>query len=194
MSETSDDLSAIAWVHEELRKSLEAAHKALRRFGKEVEAAGGSDIDAIDPAVLRAARAQLHQGVGALELVGLPACALLLRSSESLVQKAASRPQMLTPAVIADIERASFALLDYLARLLAGKPVSPLALFPQYRAVQDAAESNRVHPADLWSVDWRWREVGADGASCAALSGARRARGRAAGAHARQAAPAGCRA
>ena len=29
MSETSDDLSAIAWVHEELRKSLEGAHKAL---------------------------------------------------------------------------------------------------------------------------------------------------------------------
>ena len=29
MSETSDDLSAVAWVHEELRKSLESAHKAL---------------------------------------------------------------------------------------------------------------------------------------------------------------------
>src|SRR5436305_3693139 len=162
MSETSDDLSAVAWVHEELRKSLEAAHKALRRFGKEADAAGTSDVDAVDPAVLRAARAQLHQGVGALELVGLPACALLLRSSESLIQKATARPQMLTPAVVAHIERASFALLDYLGRLLAGKPVSPLSLFPQYRAVQDAAEANRVHPADLWSVDWRWREVSAE--------------------------------
>src|SRR5690242_8692597 len=114
MSETSDDLSAVAWVHEELRKSLESAHKSLRRFAKEAGAAASSDVDAIDPSVLRAARAQLHQGVGALELVGLPACALVLRSSESLVQKAVARPQLLTPAVIADIERASFALLDYL--------------------------------------------------------------------------------
>ena len=75
-TESSDDLSALAWVHEELRRSLEAAHKALRRFVKEAEALGGSDIDAVDPAVLRSARTQLHQGVGALELVGLPAAAL----------------------------------------------------------------------------------------------------------------------
>ena len=27
-----DDLSSIAWVHEELRRSLESAHKSLRRF------------------------------------------------------------------------------------------------------------------------------------------------------------------
>ena len=73
------------------------------------------------PAVLRTARAQIHQGVGALELVGLPAAALVLRASESLVQRAAAKPQTLTAAVIADIERASFALLDYLARMLAGK-------------------------------------------------------------------------
>ena len=68
-----DDLSALAWVHGELRRSLETAHKALRRYLKESEAAAGSDVDAVDPAVLRSARSQLHQGVGALELVGLPA-------------------------------------------------------------------------------------------------------------------------
>jgi len=47
MSESSDDLSAVAWVNEELRRSLDAAHKALRRFGKEVETVDGSDIDAV---------------------------------------------------------------------------------------------------------------------------------------------------
>jgi chemosensory pili system protein ChpA (sensor histidine kinase/response regulator) len=159
MSESSDDLSAVAWVHEELRRSIEAAHKALRRFAKETESLEGSDVDAVDPAVLRAARAQLHQGVGALELVGLPAAALVLRASEALVQRAATKPTTLTPKVIADIERASFALLDYLGRMLAGKSISPLSLFPQYHAVQDAAETNRVHPADLWPIDWRWRDV-----------------------------------
>ena len=28
----ADDLSALAWVHAELRRSLETAHKALRRY------------------------------------------------------------------------------------------------------------------------------------------------------------------
>src|SRR5450631_4159695 len=155
----ADDLSSIAWVHEELRRSLEAAHKSLRRFLKDAEAVTGSDIDSVDPGVLRAARAQLHQGVGALELVGLPAAAIVLRASENAVQRSISRPQALTPELVADIERSSFALLDYLSRVLAGKTVSPLALFPQYRAVQEAVEAERVHPADLWAMDWRWREI-----------------------------------
>ena len=49
MSEANDDLSAVAWVLEELRRSLDAAHKGLRRFLKELEAVEGSDTDAVDP-------------------------------------------------------------------------------------------------------------------------------------------------
>ena len=161
-SPRSEDLSALAWVHDELRRSLESAHKALRRFVKETESLASSDLDAVDPAVLRNARAQIHQGVGALELVGLPAAAMVLRASEVLVQRFVSKPHKLTVLVVDDIERASFALLDYLSRLLAGKQVSTLSLFPQYRAVQEAAGADRVHPADLWPVDWQWHEVPAD--------------------------------
>jgi chemosensory pili system protein ChpA (sensor histidine kinase/response regulator) len=157
-----DDLSALAWVNDELRRSLEAAHKSLRRFVKETEAAGSSDVDAVDPAVLRNARNQFHQGVGALELVGLPAAATVLRASESAVQRFVSRPHKLTTKVVDDIEHASFALLDFLARRLAGKQVSPLAMFPQYRAVQEDAGAERVHPADLWPADWRWRDLPSD--------------------------------
>ncbi|MDE2093472.1 MAG: Hpt domain-containing protein, partial [Burkholderiales bacterium] len=157
-----DDLSALAWVHDELRRSLDAAHKALRRFVKETEVLGGSDVDAVDPAVLRNARSQIHQGVGALELVGQPAAAMVLRASEALVQRFVAKPHKLTSLVVDDIERASFALLDYLTRLLADKPVSTLSLFPQYRAVQEAAGADRVHPADLWVVDWQWRDLPAD--------------------------------
>jgi len=89
----SDDLSALAWVHEELRKSLDAAHKALHRVLKDTAATGFSDMDALDPSVLRTARQQIHQGVGALELAGLPAGATLLRASEAVVQKLVARPQ-----------------------------------------------------------------------------------------------------
>ena len=161
-TQPSDDLSALAWVHDELRRSLETAHKALRRFVKESEASAGSDIDAVDPTVLRIARAQIHQGVGALEMVGLPAAATVLRASETLLLRVAAKPHLLTATLIADIEHASFALLDYLGRLLAGKPVSALAMFAQYRAVQEAAGAERVHPADLWVIDWQWRDLPAD--------------------------------
>nr|WP_297352549.1 Hpt domain-containing protein [uncultured Caldimonas sp.] len=156
---TSDDLSSLAWVQEELRKSLDAAHKALRRFLKESEGVAGSDVDDVDPAVLRTARQQLHQGVGALELVGMPAAAALLRASEAAVQRYVQKPQKLTLAAVEAIEKASFGLLDYLSRVLSGKDVSSVSLFPQYRGVQELAGADRVHPADLWNVDWRWAEL-----------------------------------
>ena len=44
-----DDLSALAWVHGELRRSLENAHKSLRRYLKDAEAASGGDLDVVDP-------------------------------------------------------------------------------------------------------------------------------------------------
>src|SRR3990167_6111117 len=131
----SDDLSALAWVHEELRKSLDAAHKALHRVLKDTAATGFSDMDALDPSVLRTARQQIHQGVGALELAGLPAGAALLRASEALVQKFVGRPASLSADAVRDIERASFALLDYMGRRIGGKQVSAVELFPQYEAL-----------------------------------------------------------
>jgi chemosensory pili system protein ChpA (sensor histidine kinase/response regulator) len=160
---SGNDLSALAWVQEELRRSLDAAHKALRRHVKESESLGGSDVDVVDPSVLRSARTHLHQGVGALELVGLPEAATVLRASEAVVQKFVAKPQKLTSLVVEDIEKASFALLDYITRLLAGKPVSALALFPQYKAVAEAQGAERIHPADLWRDDWHWVTLPDDG-------------------------------
>ncbi len=161
-TETIDDLSALAWVQDELRRSLEAAHKSMRRYLREADALAGSDIDAVDPGVLRSARAQLHQGVGALELVGLPAAAQLLRASEAALTTLSARPVKLKAASAETIEQASFALIDYLGRLLADKPISPLALFPQYRAVQELAGADRIHPADLWLHDWQWHAIAPD--------------------------------
>jgi chemosensory pili system protein ChpA (sensor histidine kinase/response regulator) len=154
-----DDLSALAWVHGELRRSLEAAHKSLRRYLKDAEAAAGSEVDAADAGSLRSARTQLHQGVGALELVGMPALADVLRASEAAVQRLAAKPALVDAAAVDTIEKVSFALLDYLSRHLARKPVTPVMLFPQYRAALQLAAADRVHPADLWKIDWQWREL-----------------------------------
>jgi chemosensory pili system protein ChpA (sensor histidine kinase/response regulator) len=158
-SETPEDLSTLVWVQDELRRSLEAAHKALRRFVKEAESSSASDLDTVDPVVLRTAHQQIHQGVGALELVGLPMVACVLRASEAAVKRFVLKPQKLTANDVDVIEQASFALLDYLQRLLAGKYTPALALFPCYRAVSVVAAVERIHPADLWAFDWRWREV-----------------------------------
>jgi chemosensory pili system protein ChpA (sensor histidine kinase/response regulator) len=90
----AEDLSALAWVHDEVRRSLESAHKALRRYIRESESSFMSDVDAVDPAVLRQARAQLHQAVGALELVGLAPATTLLRASEAAVNRLIAKPAL----------------------------------------------------------------------------------------------------
>ena len=159
VASSDDDLRTLAWVQDELRRSLEAAHKSLRRHLKEADGIGNSDVDVVDPAILRHARAQLHQGVGALELIGMPGAAQVLRASEAAVQRLIARPALVNAEAVATIERASFGLLDFLARRLAGKQISAVALFPQYRATQTLAGADRVHPADLWTNDWRWREL-----------------------------------
>ena len=153
------DLGPLAWVFEELRKSLDAANKAIRRFVRENEQSRQSDLEAVDPASLRMARQQLHQAVGALEVVGLVAPAQVLRAMETAVQRFVQRPDTCTEDAAAKVERASFALIDYLEAVLNNKPVHPVALFAQYRDVQEVVGAERVHPADLWSFDHRGMDV-----------------------------------
>ncbi len=152
------DLGPLAWVLDELRKSLDGSSKALKRFVREAEAARGSDLAALDASQLRIARQQLHQAVGALEMVGLTGPALVLRSMEAAVQKFVQQPEQCNQESAAKIERASFALSEYLEAVLANKPISPVSLFPQYREVQELVRADRIHPADLWPYAWRWIE------------------------------------
>ncbi len=149
------DLGPLAWVFEELRKSLDTANKAIRRFVRENEQARHGDLEAVDPAALRMARQQLHQAVGALEVVGLTAPAQVLRAMESAVQRFVQKPELCNEDAVGRVERASFALIEYLEAVLNHKPVQPVALFHQYREVLEMAGAERVHPADLWDFDHR---------------------------------------
>ena len=152
------DLGPLAWVLDELRKSLGGAVKSMRRFVRDAEQAHESDLASLDAGSLRIARQQLHQASGALEMVGMGPPALVLRAMESAVQKFVQRPETCSDDAAAVIERASFALIEYLETVLAGKAASPVALFPQYRDAQALAGADRVHPADLWPVERRFRE------------------------------------
>jgi chemosensory pili system protein ChpA (sensor histidine kinase/response regulator) len=152
------DLGPLAWVLDELRKSLDGAAKAMRRFVRDAEIARESDLASLDAGPLRIARQQLHQACGALEMVGMVPPALLLRAMEAAVQRFVQRPELCSDEAAAVIERASFALIEYLESVLAGKHVSPVALFPQYRDAQNLVGAERVHPADLWPAERRIRE------------------------------------
>ena len=163
-SELPADLSPLAWVQEELRRSLETVHKTLRRLVREGGdnrlAAFGSDVPASQP--LQQAAAQLHQVSGVLSLVGLPAGATVLRAAEVAVARLAEKPLSVDAAAVDTIERADFALLAYVARLLAGNKTSSLSLYPSYRALQQLNGAERIHPADLWQYDWSWRSIAAE--------------------------------
>jgi chemosensory pili system protein ChpA (sensor histidine kinase/response regulator) len=145
------DLGPLAWVLDELRKSLDSATKALRRYVHDAEQARGSDLAALDGSQLRIARQQLHQAVGALEMVGLEVPAKILRAMETLAHKFIQKPEFCSEQAAQKLERASFALTDYLEAVLKGRKLSSVALFPQYRDVLDLIGEDRVHPADLWA-------------------------------------------
>ena len=148
------DLSTLAWVADELRRTLDNAHKALRRQVREVETAPqGTEIDGSAAPAMQQARALFHQGAGALDMVGQAEGARMLRASEQAILRFMGKIRTMDNDAVTSIERSSFALLDFLRRRLSGKELSPLALFPQYREVQTLAGADRIHPADLWQAD-----------------------------------------
>ncbi|QNK69499.1 Hpt domain-containing protein [Variovorax sp. PAMC26660] len=150
----TEDLGPLAWVLGEIQKSLDGVGKSLRRIVRDVGSAAEPESGP-----LQMARQQLHQAVGALQMVGHSSPAMVLGAIEFAVQGFIADPQRCTDSAVHKIERAGFAVTDFLNALLAGKPVSSVALFPQYRDVLELVGNERVHPADLWSTAWRWVEV-----------------------------------
>ena len=154
-----NDLGPLAWVLDELRKSLDGATKAMQRFVRDAELARGSGLSELDASHLRVVRQQLHQAVGALEMVGMAAPAKLLHAMEAAVQKFVQHPEQCSDDAANRIERASFALAEFLEGVFKGKTASSVALFPQYRAVMELAAAERIHPADLWATEWLWLPI-----------------------------------
>jgi chemosensory pili system protein ChpA (sensor histidine kinase/response regulator) len=152
----SVDLGPLAWVLEEVRKSLDQSGKALRRYVRELEGTRGSGAEP-DVTILRGARQQLHQVSGALLMVGQLQGARMAEAMEGALERMLLDPQLCTDDAASRIERAGFALVEFLDSVLAGKGVSPVALFPQFREALELASADRVHPADLWPQPWRWQ-------------------------------------
>ncbi|MBC7395494.1 MAG: Hpt domain-containing protein [Variovorax sp.] len=150
----TEDLGPLAWVLGEIQKSIDGVSKSLRRFSRE-----SGTVPELDAGPLRLARQQLHQAVGALQMVGHAAPALVLGAMEFAVQSFVAEPMRCNEAAVQKIDKAGFAVTDFLSAMLSGKTVSPIALFPQYRDVLELVGNERVHPADLWSLPFRWVDI-----------------------------------
>jgi chemosensory pili system protein ChpA (sensor histidine kinase/response regulator) len=143
------DLGPLSWVMEELRKSLDASVKGLRRFLVEINSTQ-SDLAVVNINLLRTAKQNFHQVFGALKLLEIQETALMVEAMEIAVEKFVQKPALLTEDAVRKLEHGSFAVLEYLEAQLADKRVSSIGLFVQYRDVKWLAGFDRVHPADLW--------------------------------------------
>jgi chemosensory pili system protein ChpA (sensor histidine kinase/response regulator) len=147
---TARDLAPLTWVVPELRRTLDEVLQTLQAFVADNLRAAATDLSAVDSSAMRLARQQLHQAVGALEMVDLHAAAVVLRAADAALQRLIQRPALAQPEAAAVLQRTAHVLFDYLDRLIRNRPVPDLALFPAYEQVQALAAAERVHPADLW--------------------------------------------
>ncbi|MBN8505784.1 MAG: Hpt domain-containing protein [Burkholderiales bacterium] len=154
------DVTPLTWVQEEVRRALEGVHKTLRRQLREFELrqAGGQLDAALTTSALQAQAQQLHQVAGVLKLVNRPEGQRLMLAAEALLQRCGSEASLRAEQVDA-VERAGFALLTYMSRLVGGSSPSPLALFPAYRRLQELNQAERIHPADFSAHHFEWRTL-----------------------------------
>jgi chemosensory pili system protein ChpA (sensor histidine kinase/response regulator) len=135
----AQDIAPLAWVIDEIRSSLNHALAGVRTF-----LANKQDIDA-----LRAARNQVHQTNGALQLLDLRGVSLMTEALERLLRQWEDQPRLCQPQAARSVETAAAAVLAYLDGLLSGRPNQPIRLFPYYRDVLQLTGAPRIHPADL---------------------------------------------
>jgi chemosensory pili system protein ChpA (sensor histidine kinase/response regulator) len=154
----SQDLGPLAWIRDEVRKSLDAAGKSFKRYARESEAARAGNGPEPDAGQLRLARQQLHQAAGALLMVGQVEASRLVAAMESAGERLLLQPELCTEEAASRIEHGGFAMAEFLDGVVSGKSVTPVALFPQYREAQEIAGADRVHPADLWPQPWHWQQ------------------------------------
>jgi chemosensory pili system protein ChpA (sensor histidine kinase/response regulator) len=143
------DLGPLSWVIEELRKSFDVSIKSLKRFVIEASSSQ-SDLAVFDTNLLRTAKHHLHLVAGAMTLLEIKEGLVIADAMESVSARFIQKPKLVTEDSVGKLEHASFALLEYLESLLAGKQVSSIGLFAQYRDIKLLAGFDRAHPADLW--------------------------------------------
>lgn len=156
--EPARDLVPLAWVLDEVRKSVLAASKTLERLAGGAGAPVSNALALVGENAIGAAQQQYHRVAGVLELVQQPVAARFARALEDVAHRFAARTGGWSEADATIVRQAGFALIEYLEDQLGEHPRPSVGLFPQYRQVQELAGAHRIHVADMWSLPWRWRD------------------------------------
>jgi len=148
------DLGHLAWVLEDVRKSLYHVTNAVRGF--ELDIKKGVRFSGRNNTDMQAASRHAHQSAGALEMVGHHTPAKLVRAMGQWIQIVIQRPDTFVEDAATVFETAYRALIDYFEGLLKGSSSTPVALFVQYRSILHLSGVERIHPADLWPGVGGW--------------------------------------
>jgi chemosensory pili system protein ChpA (sensor histidine kinase/response regulator) len=141
------DLGPLSWVQAEIGQSLA---RGLDRLG----AFRAAPTDA---SLLRQARNQIHQAVGAIELLGLePAIAFTDEIERQLGRVEQMEPSEIEPTC-AIVDRACRKLSIFLDELVAGAPPVSLKLFPEYEAMQRLRGVKAAAATDLFFPEMKLR-------------------------------------
>ncbi|MBK8765932.1 MAG: Hpt domain-containing protein [Burkholderiaceae bacterium] len=140
----ASDLVTLSWCLGEIRQALNQAEQLLERHLHSEEG---------DLAALRAARSQLHQAHGALQVVDIEGVSLLTQESEALLDAVERGDVAFGVDIVSRLGQAAQAIVEYLEDLMQGGQAQPLHLYPYYRALLEARRAERVHPADLFFPD-----------------------------------------
>jgi chemosensory pili system protein ChpA (sensor histidine kinase/response regulator) len=153
MSANQSDLTALSWCLSEIRESLARAEAALAAHLQD----GGDDLSRV-----RSARTWLHQAHGALRIVDLGGVAAVTQEAEHLLDRAERGELALGGDAVGRLGSAFQAVVEFLEAAVAGSDDSPVALFPQYRALLELRSADRIEPADLYVPDLSVRAPRAD--------------------------------
>ena len=137
------DLGPLSWVQGEIDEALARGLEALASFTREPG----------DGAALKHARAHIHQAAGAVQMVGLDAVAAFSDEIERQLTRLEELPAADVPAAVARVDHAIARLRVFLADVAGGAPPVPLALFPEYEAMQKARGVETAAPTDLFYPD-----------------------------------------
>src|SRR5262245_6038274 len=143
-SETSSLSSPLIWLKSEIDRTLGVARAALAQAVNEPDSR---------PASLESCESQVRQVRGAVIFVGLHGAACFCHAIESAVRRYAETALKLNHVTASIVDRAMFALSQFLDDIAKGEADVPLKLFPLYRELGELSGRPEVLEIELFYPD-----------------------------------------
>ena len=143
-SEATSLSSPLIWLKSEIDRTLGVARAALAQAVNEPDSR---------PPSLESCESHVRQVRGAVIFVGLNGAACFCHAIESAVRRYAASELKLNHVTASSIDRAMFALSQFLDDIAKGEPDVPLKLFPLYRELYELAGRTDVLEIELFYPD-----------------------------------------